>query len=547
MGGNSKQNVGVPSWRCATKEASLSRDTSKNLTYSLLCSDNSGYNASKGQEMMKKFKTDWLNTIPVFYNSKTKRVSNNINSVIDYGDMEFDNEGLFNYLKHGYIVFGKTPIKNVERLPPHSEITRSLDGNGQPCISIDTHKDPVLDHLDRKSTPDECIEILKNVFTDLLKDKKWDGKQYLLPLSGGRDSRMLLSFIDDLSKIQAITFDVSLSGKYSFEMVRANILADMLKFKWQNLPLESFYENDAIMRSFSQFGLEMSFASSYHVEMYEKAKKLFGDNYVVLSGSVGDWWSGEKLPLFNPNTHLEALGLFHTLDIAIPEEFIEIKADLSYNEACIRPHFDMIRESYVYRTIFSKRGRIGLASFINRAPDKIFGSITPYYDLDVAMSQLALPQEHRKDNIWQHRYFQKMGIDIDQHASQAYSISSNNSLDIIGVHYSSKKMPRLKVDTFRGIVNKNRIDWINNCIEKMSSLPIQKLREAAFWTFNQDNQRTNPPASRTGNYFDMISNHIMSTPEYAKAVSEWSVLAPIQVAVEIAEAGKYVNFGGDDA
>ena len=65
---------------------------------------------------MKHYETDWLNTKPVFYNEKTKKVSYNINDVIDYANLEFDPEGLGNYLDFGYSVLGHTPVKGVKFL-----------------------------------------------------------------------------------------------------------------------------------------------------------------------------------------------------------------------------------------------------------------------------------------------------------------------------------------------------------------------------------------------------------------------------------------------
>ncbi|MDR0711935.1 MAG: hypothetical protein LBF67_06295 [Prevotellaceae bacterium] len=66
--------------------------------------------------------SDWLASNPVFYNEKTMRVSENINDVIDFPNMEFDTEGLSAYLDFGYSVFGSTPLKNVKFLLPNESL-----------------------------------------------------------------------------------------------------------------------------------------------------------------------------------------------------------------------------------------------------------------------------------------------------------------------------------------------------------------------------------------------------------------------------------------
>src|SRR5690606_34982005 len=68
---------------------------------------------------------DWLGSQPVFFNLRTKKISHNINEVIDFDNVEFDPEGLRNYLEFGYSVFGKTPIRDVHFLDHSTVITKT--------------------------------------------------------------------------------------------------------------------------------------------------------------------------------------------------------------------------------------------------------------------------------------------------------------------------------------------------------------------------------------------------------------------------------------
>lgn len=67
--------------------------------------------------MNNLFKTDWLASKSVFYNKKTKKISYNINDVIDWINFSIDQEGLYLYVLFGYSILGKTPIKNVSPPP----------------------------------------------------------------------------------------------------------------------------------------------------------------------------------------------------------------------------------------------------------------------------------------------------------------------------------------------------------------------------------------------------------------------------------------------
>lgn len=481
-----------------------------------------------------RMESDWLNTSPVFYNKITKKISGKISDVIDWNNLDFDKDGLYNYLRFGYIVFEKTPIKNVERIPPNSTIFRYRNPEGKLEISINVNEDPVIDFLDRKSSPEECLYILKKSISNKINDEKAAGKKLLLPLSGGYDSRIIFSMIDEKSRIQAITYDVSLSEHFSSETINAKTICHKFNVKWQKVDVRQYWGKEIVDMNFAQFGPEMSLQPAYHIEMFERSKKIFGENYIAVSGSVGDWWSGEKLPLNKLTSWEQYVDLFHTIDIAIPLEYIEIKFDNSYNESCVRPSFDKIADSYIYRTVFSKRGRIGLASFINRVADNSFGSITPFYDLDVAMSQLTLPSAERKDRKWQRDYFSRIGLDIDRENHYNYSISYNNSLDLIAACLCNSEMDRLDPNLFDKIINKSRIDWINYHLDKISHLDIQKYIDVAKWTFNQENLTKKDERKNFGDYFDKICNHLVNNQETSKAINEWSVLLPIQLTLQAA-------------
>ncbi|MDR1740849.1 MAG: hypothetical protein LBR38_03250 [Synergistaceae bacterium] len=71
------------------------------------------------------FESDWLGSRPYFYNTKTGVHGDNVNDVIDWGNVEIDLDGLRDYLEFGYSVFGHTMVKNVRVLPPSSQLVRA--------------------------------------------------------------------------------------------------------------------------------------------------------------------------------------------------------------------------------------------------------------------------------------------------------------------------------------------------------------------------------------------------------------------------------------
>src|SRR5690606_41685580 len=76
---------------------------------------------------------NWVGYQTVFYHEKTGAYGLDINDVIDYGNLEIDQEGLAAYLDFGYSVFGHTPVKHVKFLLPNQRLYLE---DGKPVVQI---------------------------------------------------------------------------------------------------------------------------------------------------------------------------------------------------------------------------------------------------------------------------------------------------------------------------------------------------------------------------------------------------------------------------
>jgi hypothetical protein len=151
---------------------------------------------------MIKIKADWLASVPTFYNTKTLAVSTNMNDVIDWGNVEIDAEGLYDYLDFGFSVFQQTPIKNVKFLAPNEELI--IDNNQ---LTVIKHPDPAFAFLDKTAThEDDVLQLIKNKVQGFERATQGD---IVLPLSGGYDSRLLASMVEDKGRIKAFSYGTS--------------------------------------------------------------------------------------------------------------------------------------------------------------------------------------------------------------------------------------------------------------------------------------------------------------------------------------------------
>jgi hypothetical protein len=127
--------------------------------------------------------SDWLASRPFFYNLRTCNASHNINHVIDFANLEFDPEGLNDYLDFGYCVFEHTPVKDVRLLRFSSRLWQGPTG-----LRIEQLADPAVGWLEKSSTVDEVLEVAAALVNDAAQAAEGD---IVVPTSGGLDSRFI--------------------------------------------------------------------------------------------------------------------------------------------------------------------------------------------------------------------------------------------------------------------------------------------------------------------------------------------------------------------
>ena len=171
---------------------------------------------------------NWIGSSPKFFDSTNHEVFGS--QLARMNLLGKDDLGLFLYLNAGYCVFGKTPYRNVSFLRANQTLIgpQILDTNYEfleKLVSQDTSAvDSVLDSLSK------WVEMM---------EKSIKGK-IVLPLSGGLDSRLLLSMISDRSRIEAFTYGQSWDESKSNEVKKAEALSKKMGFSWRHITLNGF-------------------------------------------------------------------------------------------------------------------------------------------------------------------------------------------------------------------------------------------------------------------------------------------------------------------
>jgi len=400
------------------------------------------------------YQTDWLASNPVFYNEYTGKVSNNINDVIDFGNLEFHPQGLTNYLNFGYSVFEQTPVKGVKFLRHSSRLTVS---DHQITIQLDS--DPVEKLLNQRSQEGEVLDLLRNTI------RRWENSvegDIVIPTSGGYDSRILNEMILHKERIRSYTYGISTEQSKSYEVVYAQKIAEILGTKFEQIQIGAFHH--FIEHWDSLFGISTHAHGMYQMEFYEAIRKKTPQGLPLLSGIIGDAWAGSvSIPSVNTMHDVFRLGYSHGVNADASQCLLKTDEELLHNYFTL--HKEKLEDPR-FRIIESMRFKIILLCYLLKVPAHLgFAPWSPFLQQDIALSMLTLPNERRKNRVWQSAYFKQRSLDVE---SLDLQYSKKNTLDKRAM-YNVPLQPlhaKLLSELFRPAY----IEWINKHIRPTNNI-----------------------------------------------------------------------------
>jgi hypothetical protein len=402
--------------------------------------------------VVEQYEQDWLGSHPLFYNTKTLKVSSNINDVIDYDNIDLDPEGFNNYLDFGYSVLEQTPVKNVKFLR-YSSILNIYDDK---TFNVEYLPDPIDQWFGKTTNEEDVLDLLHT------KISKWESSisgEIVLPLSGGFDSRLLASMINDKSRLRCFTYGISHNQSESFEVIHAKKIAEILHLDWRQIELGDIH--NYIEKWNSLFGISVHSHGMYHIEFYTKLLSIYQDSNNFLSGIIGDAWAGNiSKQIINSEKDLIKLGYTHGM--CASSKYSLLPHTNSLASFFYDVNHDKLQYDF-YQIITTIRLKIILISYLISVPESFgFSVFTPYLDMEVALSMLCLPAERRKNREWQRDYFKKNKLDIENmHLKGSYK----NTLNYDAAH--KIRLEPLKYNYFEKCISKEYFDKINS----MYSIP----------------------------------------------------------------------------
>lgn len=187
--------------------------------------------------------TDRYRSLPVFYtkNNDILIIGNDFFEVYKTAlknkmNLTYDEEAANNYIRFGYVPYDDTIIKEIKEMPSGSIMNVNINN-----LEVSMEKYWQLRYSEGKNfhvkvEKERIKEIYNNVFKDFCKFLNRNKKKINFALSGGLDSRLVLSgilkFIDDKSRITINTF----GSIYSDDVI---------------IPYEIAYENNIALKHYS--------------------------------------------------------------------------------------------------------------------------------------------------------------------------------------------------------------------------------------------------------------------------------------------------------
>lgn len=141
-----------------------------------------------GQRLIVK--NDRYGLYPLFYCAKADSISISPaleNVVRSNSSRQLDFPALAIFFRMGHFTGSDTPFEDVRFMPPNSTLTWE---SGR--IDIQQHREGALPSTTLSPTFDEAVEVYGELFSQAISRRLPDDEHFMVPLSGGRDSRHIL-------------------------------------------------------------------------------------------------------------------------------------------------------------------------------------------------------------------------------------------------------------------------------------------------------------------------------------------------------------------
>ncbi len=241
---------------------------------------------------------DRIGSIPLYeFNSDKKYIITNCATNLKSTSNNKILQSFLEISMSGYTLGRKTIYKNINRF---------LSGECSLWVNGELYREYFYEYLPNKVLTrggSKLKEELTNVILSVLRRtvESINGRQIVVPLSAGNDSRLIVSGLKELGQKNVLCFSYGRQGNY--EMKTSQKVAKRLGYKWIYIP-DSFRSKRLffLSKTYKRYVKEFESYSSVPntQEIYEVYKlnllNVIDKDAVVINGNTGDFISGGHIP-----------------------------------------------------------------------------------------------------------------------------------------------------------------------------------------------------------------------------------------------------------
>lgn len=245
---------------------------------------------------------DRVNTIPIFYHlNNIKAVISNyapdISKVVDVDKKEHNYQAILEIAMSAYTIGKKTIHPKISQLCA-GEFLILREGDTAQVRRYYQYSPWKTKEKSKAQLKNELTEVSRQILKDMVKNA--DGRQIVIPLSAGNDSRFIASGLKELKVKNVFCFSYGINN--NFEVETAKKIAEKLDYQWLYVPL-SIKSQTAFFKEkeFDDFWKFTDTLSNSPVLIdYSAVKKIkesgkISKDAIFVNGNAGDFITGNHL------------------------------------------------------------------------------------------------------------------------------------------------------------------------------------------------------------------------------------------------------------
>lgn len=254
--------------------------------------------------IIKKIKTGWLaavdhiRSIPLFFSRKENEIL--ITDDAFYLAAQFEKNKINSLQKSAFLLSGHTLGNNTLVDDVHQlEAGQFLFFDGKKLEINEYYKHLRGNFFDQKEggQTEELHQISKNIFQRLI--QKANGRQLIIPLSGGYDSRYIIAMLKQLKYENVVAYTYGIPSSYEVKIAKK--VAEELRIKWHFIeypkdwtPYYECHDYQLFASQLSSLPHEQDFLAIKEL----KEKRLINNDAIIVPGFCGDLLGGSVVPDF---------------------------------------------------------------------------------------------------------------------------------------------------------------------------------------------------------------------------------------------------------